>query len=74
MYPGPTVVGDLGTGDAHMYWFLLLMVLYMPLPSWLSLVFAGLVVSIWSLLLLLSLGCLRSPCRPVTLAEDCVPD
>lgn len=45
----------------------LLNVLCLPLAIWLSLVFAGLGVSVWTLPLL-SLGCFRSSGRPVTLA------
>ena len=39
------------------------MVLHLPLAIWLSLVFAGLGDSVWSLSLL-SLGCFRSPGKP----------
>jgi hypothetical protein len=42
------------------------MVLHLPLTIWLSLVFAGPGISIWSLLLL-SLDCFRSSGRPVAL-------
>ena len=66
MYPGLAVVGELGSDDAKVYWLLLLMVLHLPLTIWLSLVFAGPGISIWSLLLL-SLDCFRSPGRPVAL-------
>ena len=51
MYSGLVMVGELGSDDAHIYWFLLLMVLCLPLAIWLSLVFAGQSVSVWSLLL-----------------------
>jgi hypothetical protein len=61
------VVEELDSDDVHIYWFLLLMVLCLPLAIWLSLVFAGFGESVWSLPLL-SLGCFRSPGRPVTLA------
>jgi hypothetical protein len=60
-------VGDLCSDDAHLYWLLLFSVLRLPLAIWLSLVFAGLGDSVWSLPLL-SLGCFRSPGRPVALA------
>jgi hypothetical protein len=45
----------------------LLMVLYLPLTIWLSLVLAGLGVSVWCLPLV-SLDCCQSPGRPVALA------
>ena len=61
------MVGESGSDDAHVYWLLLLKVLCLPLTIWLSLVFAGLGDSVWSLPLL-SLGCFRSPGRPVALA------
>ena len=55
------MVGELGSGDALVYWLLLLMVLCLPLTIWLSLVLAGLGVSVCPLPLV-SLG------RPVALA------
>jgi hypothetical protein len=61
------MVGELDSDNAHVYWLLMLMVLHFPLTIWSSLVFAGLGVSVWSLLLL-SLSCFRSPGRPVALA------
>jgi hypothetical protein len=48
-------VGELGSDGAHIYWLLLLIVLPLSLTIWLSLVFAGLGDSVWSLPLL-SLG------------------
>ena len=67
LYSGFAVVGELGSDYAYIYWVLLVMVLCLPLAIWLSLVFAGLGVSVWSLPLL-SLGCFRSPGRPVALS------
>ena len=67
VYSGLAVVGELGSDDVHVYWLLLLMVLCLSLDLWLFLVFAGLGDSVWSLPLL-SLGCFRSPGRPVALA------
>ena len=67
MYSGLAVVGELGSDDAHVYWLLLLMVLCLPLAILLSLMFAGLGDSVWSLSLL-SLGYFRSPIRPAALA------
>ena len=61
------MVGELDSDDAHVCWLLMLMVLHFLLTIWSSLVFAGLGVSVWSLLLL-SLSCFRSPGRPVALA------
>ena len=66
MYPGLPGEGELVSND-KVYWLLLLIVLCLPLAIWLSLVFAGLGVSVWSLPLM-SLGCCRSPDRPVALA------
>jgi hypothetical protein len=59
-------MGEMDSDDAHVYWLLLLMGLCLPFANWLSLVFAGLGDSVWSLLLL-SLGCFRSPGRLETL-------
>lgn len=59
-------MGEPGSDDAKVYWLLLLMILCLPLTICLSLVFAGLGVSVWSLPLL-SLGCCQSPGRPVAL-------
>jgi hypothetical protein len=67
VYSGLAVVGELGSDDAHVYWLLLLMVLCLPLAILLSLMFAGLGDSVWSLSLL-SLGYFRSPIRPAALA------
>jgi hypothetical protein len=66
VYSGLAVVGELGSDDAHVYWLLLLMVLCLPLVIWISLVFVGLGDSVCSLSIL-SLGCFRSPGKPVTL-------
>jgi hypothetical protein len=61
------VVGELGSVDNHVYCFLLLMVICLPLVIWLSLVFAGLGDSV-SCLPLLSLSCFRSPGKPMAMA------
>ena len=61
------MVGELDSDNAHVYWLLMLMVLHFPLTIWSSLVFAGLGVSVWSLLLL-SLSCFRPPGRLDALA------
>jgi hypothetical protein len=61
------VVGELGFDDFHIYWLLLLMILCLPLTIWISLVFVGLGDSVWNLPLL-SMGCFRSPGRPLALA------
>jgi hypothetical protein len=42
VYSGLTVVGELGSDDAHVFWLLLLMVLLLPFAIWISLVFVGL--------------------------------
>ena len=42
-----SVVGELGSDDAHIYRLLLLMVLCLSLAIWLSLVFAHLVESLF---------------------------
>ena len=55
MYSVLAVLGLLGFDDTHVYWLLLFMVVCLPLNMWLSLVFAGLGVSVWSQPLL-SLG------------------
>ena len=44
-YPGLAVVEELSSVDAKLPWFQLLMFLTLPLTIWLSLVFAGLVIS-----------------------------
>ena len=62
------MVKELGFDDAHVYLLLLLMVLCLSLTIWLSLVFAGLGVSVWSLSFV-SLRCFRSPGGPVALAS-----
>jgi hypothetical protein len=49
VYTGLAVVEELGSDVAKIYWFLLLMVLCLPLTIWLSLVLTGLGVSVWSL-------------------------
>ena len=67
MYSGLAVVGELGSDDAHVYSGLLLMVLHVPLDICLSLMFAGLGDSDWTLPLF-SLGCFKTPGRPVALA------
>ena len=58
------MVEELGSDDIHIFWLLLLMVLHLPLTFWLSLLFSGLDDTVCSLHLL-SLGCFRSPGRPV---------
>ena len=67
VYPGLAVVGKLGSDDGKVYWLLLLIVLHLPLTIWLSLVLAGLGVSVLCLPLV-SLGCCWTPGRSVTLA------
>ena len=42
MYSELSVVGELGSDDAHIFWLLLLMVLCLPFTIWISLVFVGL--------------------------------
>ena len=42
MYSGLAVVGELGSGDAKVFWLLLLMVLCLPFARWISLVFVDL--------------------------------
>jgi hypothetical protein len=50
MYPGFAVMGELGSDVAKPNWFLLLMLLCLPLAIWLSLVLFDLLpVSDWSL-------------------------
>ena len=66
------MVGELGSDDASKYWVLVVIVLCLTLAIWLSLVFVGLGVSVWSLPLL-SLGCFRSPGRPVALSVAEIP-
>ena len=66
------MVGELDSDDAHVCWLLMLMVLHFLLTIWSSLVFAGLGVSVWRLPLL-SLGCFRSPGRPVALSVAEIP-
>ena len=39
LYSGLALVGEQGSDDAHVFWLLLLMVLYLPFTIWLSLVF-----------------------------------
>ena len=67
------VVGELASDDTHVYCLLLLMLLYLPLAIWISLVFVGLGDSVWSLPLLF-LGCFRSPCRHAALAVTDLPN
>ena len=67
MYPGLAVVGELSSDGAKVYWLLLFMAVLLPLDVRLSLVLTGLGVSVWSLPPV-SLGCFRSPGRPVALA------
>ena len=43
-YPGLAVIGELGSDEANLPWFLLLMFFPLPLTIWLSLVLAGLAV------------------------------
>ena len=62
-----TVVGDLGSDGAKVYWCLLLIILCLPLAIWLSLVLTDLDASVCSLPLL-SLACIKSPVRSVALA------
>ena len=66
-YPRRAVVIELGSDGAKVYWLLLLMILCLPLTTWLSQVLTGLSVSFWSLILL-SLVCSRFPGKLVTLA------
>ena len=66
LYLGHALVGELGSDDADVYCFLLLTVLWLPQLIWLSLVFASLRESVWNLPPL-SLGCFRSPGRPMLL-------
>jgi hypothetical protein len=63
------VVGELGSDGAKVYWLLLLMAYHLHLSTWFSLVLTGLYVSVWSLSPV-TLGCCRSPGRPVTLATE----
>ena len=42
MYSGLAVVGEMGSGDAHVSWLLLLMFLRLPLTIWISKVFVDL--------------------------------
>jgi hypothetical protein len=60
------VVGDLSSDAAHIYWLLLIMVLFLFLTSWLSLVFTCFGDSVWNLPLL-CLCCFRSAGRPAAL-------
>jgi hypothetical protein len=39
VYSGLALVGELGSGDAHIFWLLLFMVLCLPFTIWISLVF-----------------------------------
>jgi hypothetical protein len=61
------VVGELCPDDAHIFWFLLLMVLCLCFAIWIYLVFVGLGDYMESLL---SLGCFRSPGRPLAIAAS----
>ena len=65
VYSGLAVVGELGSNDAHVFWHLLLMVLYLPFAIWMSLVFVGLDDCLESASFVP--GCFRSPNRPVDL-------
>ena len=47
VYSGLAVVGELGSDDAQVFWFLLLMVLCLPLAIWISLVFVDLGVCLF---------------------------
>jgi hypothetical protein len=67
VYPGLAVVGELSSDGAKVYWLLLFMAVLLPLDVRLSLVLTGLGVSVWNLPPV-SLGCFRSPGRPVALA------
>ena len=58
MYPGLSVVRELDSDGAKVYWLLLFMVLCLPLATWLSLMLTGLDVSVWNLTLV-SLGLLQ---------------
>ena len=60
------MVGELGSDGTKVYWLLLIMALSLPLAIWLSLVLAGLGVSVWSLPPV-SVGSFRSPGRPMVL-------
>ena len=62
-YPGLAVVGELGSDDSMILWFLLVMFLHLPFAMWLSLVLAGVAVSDCGLSVLL--GDLFSLCTSV---------
>ena len=67
VYSGLVMVGDLGSDDAHILWLLLLMVLHLPFPIWISLVFVCLsdcLESISSLCELIQVS--RYACSPGT--------
>ena len=57
----------MGSDDAKVHWLLLLMILSLPLISWLSLMLGDLGISVW-ILPPVSLCCCRSLERPVALA------
>ena len=42
LYSGLAMVEELGSDNVHIYWFLLLMILCLPLTFWISLVFVSL--------------------------------
>ena len=42
VYSGLAVLGELCSDDSHIFWLLLLMVLYLPFNIWINLVFVGL--------------------------------
>jgi hypothetical protein len=48
-YPQLSMVRELGSNGAKIYWLLLIMFLCLPLAVWLSLVLAGLGISVWSI-------------------------
>jgi hypothetical protein len=67
VYPELAVGGKQGSDVVKVYWLLLLIVLHLPFAIWLSLVLASLGFSVCSLPPV-SLGCCRSPGKPVALA------
>lgn len=60
------MVEELGSVGVKVYWLLLLLILCLPLTTWLSLLFSGLSVSVWSMPPV-SMGCCSSPGRPAAL-------
>ena len=73
-YPGFAVVGELGSDGALLPWFLLVMILCLPLAILLSLVLTGLAGSIFSILqacvsVLLGFSFCPMPCKQLILQE-----